>query len=104
MKYLCEDMNYLRGLCFDMMKLYEKKLNGLLGEYKNKEETDVVALCVDIAEVTKRYEYAESLYYLAKSNSRLLVTQGTLLLLRHSKLFDWSKFTSIEEESSGSYM
>lgn len=104
MKYLCEDMKYLKDLCFDMMKYYEKKLNGFLGEYKNKEETDVVALCVEIAEVTKRYEYVESLYYTAKSNSRLLVTQGTILLFRHSKLFDWSKFTSIGEESSGSYM
>ena len=98
MKYLCNDMNYLMSLCKDKMKTYEKMLNDLLREYRDEKETDVIALCVDIADATKKHEYVESLYYQARSNSKILVTVNTVLLLRTSKLFDWDNFISIEEE------
>lgn len=104
MKYLCNDMHYLMGLCKDKMQVYEKILNSLLREYRDEKETDVIALCVDIADVTQKHEYVESLYYQSRSNSKILVTVNTVLLLRTSKLFDWIKFISIEEEDDGSCM
>lgn len=104
MKYLCNDMHYLMDLCKDKMKTYEKMLNDLLREYRDEKETDVIALCVDIADATKKHEYVESLYYQAKKNSRLLITADTMLLLRNSKLFDWINFICIEEEDNGCYM
>lgn len=104
MKYLCNDMHYLMDLCLDKMQVYEKMLNSLLREYKDEKETDVIALCVDIVDATKKHECVESLYYQAKKNSRLLITPDTMLLLRHSKLFDWINFICIEEEDNGSDM
>ena len=86
------------------MQVYEKMLNSLLREYKDEKETDIIALCIDIADVTQKHEYVESLYYQAKKNSRLLITPETMLLLRHSKLFDWVNFICIEEEVYGSDM
>ena len=104
MMYLCNDMNYLMDLCSDKMKTYEKKLNSLLREYKDEKETDVIALCIDIADVSKNHERVESLYYQAKSGSRILVTIDTILILKTSDLFDWTNFIGIEEEVYGSDM
>lgn len=104
MRYLCNDMHYLMDLCLDKMQVYEKMLNSLLREYKDEKETDVIALCVDITDATKKHECVESLYYQAKKNSRLLITADTMLLLRHSKLFDWINFICMEEEDNGCYM
>ena len=98
MKYLCTDMYYLRSLCLDRMQTYEKALNDLLKEYKNEKESDVVALCVDIADAVKKHECVESLYYQIKTNDRVLVSVNTILLLRTAKLFDWIKFIGVEEE------
>ena len=86
------------------MQVYEKILNSLLREYRDEKETDVIALCVDIADVTQKHECVETLYYQARSNSRLLITAETVLLLRTSKMFDWIKFISIEEEENDCYM
>ena len=97
-------MHYLMDLCSDKMKTYEKMLNSLLREYKDEKETDVIALCVDIADAIKKHECVESLYYQAKNSSRILVTTDTILLLRASKLFDWVKFIGIEDEAYGSDM
>ena len=104
MKYLCTDMYYLRNLCMDKMQTYEKMLNNLLREYKNEKDSDVIALCVEISDVSNKYEHIEALFYQTKSNSRILVSSNTMLLLRTSKLFDWIKFISIEEEDDGSCM
>ena len=104
MKYLCNDMHYLMGLCKDKMQVYEKMLNSLLREYKDEKETDVIALCIDIVDATRKHECVETLYYQARSNSRLLITAETVLLLRTSKLFDWLKFICIEEEDNDCYM
>ena len=104
MKYLCNDMHYLMGLCKDKMKVYEKMLNDLLKEYRDEKETDVIALCVNIADATQKHECVESLYYQARSNSRLLITAETVLHLRMLKLFDWDNFINIEEEDNDCYM
>lgn len=72
MKYLCNDMHYLMGLC--------------------------------IADATQKHECVESLYYQARSNSRLLITAETVLHLRTLKLFDWDNFISIEEEDNDCYI
>lgn len=98
MKYLCNDMYYLRRLCLYKMKTYEEALNDLIKGYKNENETDVVAVCEDIADVVDKKKRVESLYYQTKTNDRVLVSGRTILLLRTVKLFDWIKFIGIEEE------
>lgn len=101
MTYLCSDINYLRSLCLDKMQAYEKTLKSLLKEYKDEKETDVIALCVDIADTTKKYERIESLYYQVKDNNSIIITLDTILLLRTSELFSWIKFEEFEEEAYG---
>ena len=104
MKYLCNDMHYLRKLCMDKMQTYEKMLNNLLREYKNEKDSDVIALCVEISDVSNKYEHIEVLFYQTKSSNKILISSNTILLLRTSKLFDWIKFIRIKEEDDGSCM
>ena len=101
MTYLCSEMDYLRSLCLDKMQTYEKTLKSLLKEYKDEKETDVIALCVDIADTTKKYERIESLYYQVKDSNNIIITLDTILLLRSSELFSWIKFEEFEEEAYG---
>ena len=98
MKYLCNDMRYLRDLCFDTLHTYEKTLNNLLKEYKNEQETDIVALCVDITDTFESYDCVETLYCMAKTNSNILLRERTFLLLHISNKFDKNKFSAIREE------
>ena len=104
MTYLCSDINYLRSLCLDKMQTYEKTLKNLLKEYKDEKETDVIPLCVDIADITKKYERIESLYCQVKDRNSIIITLDTILLLRSSELFSWIKFEEFEEEAYGSGM
>lgn len=104
MTYLCSDMKYLRSLCLDKMQVYNKMLNNSLREYKNEEETDVIALCVDIADTIKKYERIESLYCQVKDSNNIVITLDTILLLRTSEFFSWIKFEEFEEEAYGSDM
>lgn len=98
MKYLCNDMRYLKELCYSTMRTYEITLNDLLKEYKNETETDVLDLCTDIVDTMEKYELVETLYYMAKTNSSILLRERTFLLLRSSDKFNQNKFSSIREE------
>lgn len=98
MKYLCNDMRYLKELCYSTMRTYEITLNDILKEYKNETETDVLDLCSDIVDIMEKYELVETLYYMAKTNSSILLRERTFLLLRSSDKFNQSKFSSIREE------